>query len=322
MEHSLHRPGLLRFACFFQTILLVYVSLLPCLGGHGVHQKTASLSQATLQTVSLPAAAAQPTASIPAQTQKTAPPVNILLIGLDRREGETAARADSTILCTFQPDTDSLTMTSFLRDLYLEIPDRGGDRINAAYAYGGRDLLRSTVETNFDIVIDGCLEVDFSQFSRIIDTLGGVTLELRQDEADAINREIPGMLTEGSQHLNGSQALAYSRIRNLDADGDFSRTLRQRNVMTALLEHFRSITLFRALSVILDILPFVSTDLEQKQIISLALQLVPRLETLRISSLRIPEDGAFRFCTIRGMEVLQPDLPAARKALDHARTDR
>ena len=88
--------------------------------------------------------------------------VNILLVGQDRLEGEGRTRSDSMILCTFNKRTRELTLTSFLRDLYVQIPGYGGNRINAAYAYGGMELLEQTLEQNFGVQVDGIVEVDFS----------------------------------------------------------------------------------------------------------------------------------------------------------------
>ena len=133
--------------------------------------------------------------------------VNVLLVGQDGREGDETARSDSIILCSYNRSSKKLVMTSFLRDLYLPIPGHGSNRVNAAYAMGGIELLEQTLEDNFSLHIDGGIEVDFSQFSGIIDLLGGVELTLRQDEADYLNRELGASLTEGPQQLSGEEAL-------------------------------------------------------------------------------------------------------------------
>ena len=99
--------------------------------------------------------------SVPAARAAEAETVDILLIGLDGREGISGNRSDTVILCSFNPGTRTLSMVSFLRDLYLPIPGRGSDRLNAAYAYGGSKLLRQTLEQNFGLDIDGYVEVDF-----------------------------------------------------------------------------------------------------------------------------------------------------------------
>ena len=240
------------------------------------------------------------------------------MIGQDHREGETGARADTILLCTFHPDSQEVIMTSFLRDLYVPIPGYGSNRLNAAYAYGGMTLLKETLQENFAIPIDGCVEVDFSQFADVLDILGGVTIDLRKDEADSINSAVPGTLSEGKQLLNGNQALAYTRIRNLDDDGDFSRTSRQRTVISALLSSYKGAGLFTVLSVIPEILPMLSTDMEQKQIISTIVRLLPMLSESTFTSQIVPSADLYTYSTIRGMSVLTADLEEIRKQLSQA----
>lgn len=241
--------------------------------------------------------------------------INILLVGQDRRDEKTPARADTIILCSFHPESKSIVLTSFLRDLYIQIPGIGGNRLNAAYANGGMELMKQTLQENLGIYIDGCIDVDFSQFAGIIDILGGVTLELRQDEAEAINETAAGTLTAGVQSLNGQQALAYSRIRNLDADGDFSRTERQRQLLTSLLSSYRDAGFLKILSAIADTLPLISTDLNSKEILYLAAKLYPLLDNPSMTSQRVPADGAYTYSNIRGMEVLTVDWKEVRNTL-------
>lgn len=240
--------------------------------------------------------------------------INILLIGQDRRE-ESRARSDCVILCSFHPESKKIIITSFLRDLYVEIPGYEGNRLNAAYAIGGMPLLQQTMQKNFSLYMDGCIEVDFSRFSQIIDILGGVTIELRQDEADAINKSVPGSLTAGIHLLNGDQALAYSRIRNLDDDGDFSRTGRQRKLLSSLLDSYRNADLLTILSMVVDTLPMISTDLSKRQILVLAAKLFPLLDDPEILSQRIPGDGTYSYSTIRNMDVLTADMENIREQL-------
>ena len=241
--------------------------------------------------------------------------VNILLIGQDRRGGEETARSDSMILCTYHRKTGNVTMTSFLRDLYVPIPGHHNNRINAAYSEGGAALLDRTLRENFDLHIDGNVEVDFSQFSQIIDLLGGVQLELREDEAAEINKETGSGLSAGVQVLNGEQALTYARIRKLDADGDFSRTSRQRKLMNALLGSYRNIKWKDLLPLIDELLPLISTDMNYGRLVLLAMEILPKLSDAQITSQRIPADGTFTDEKIDGMAVLSADLEANRQLL-------
>ena len=238
--------------------------------------------------------------------------LNILLIGQDAREGDEQARSDSMILCSYNKKTNTLTMTSFLRDLYVEIPGHGSNRINAAYSFGGTKLLKKTLAHNFGLYIDGSIEVDFSHFSEIIDHLGGVEIQLRQDEANTVNKQTGSSLSEGLQKLTGPQALAYSRIRNLDIDGDFSRTDRQRKVISALVEAFRDIRIAELTPLLNDLLPMITTDLNPGQILFSALDIVPNLTSMETVSQRVPADGTFTDQTIDGMAVLVADMAAQR----------
>lgn len=242
-------------------------------------------------------------------------PINLLLIGQDRLEGETRARSDSIILCTFRRDTHQLTITSFLRDLYVPIPGYGSNRINAAYTFGGMELLNRTLEENFDIEIDGTIEVDFSQFTQIIDVLGGVELELRQDEAELISQETGSCLSAGLQTLNGDQALSYARIRRLDSDGDFSRTQRQRAVLGKLLQNYRDASFITVTRVLNRILPMITTDMTTGEILSYALSLFPMLSDVTAATQRIPADGTYRDEVINDMCVLVANMDYAKKLL-------
>ena len=248
-------------------------------------------------------------------TKKERSVVNILLVGQDRRENEGRTRADSILLCTFNKATHELTMTSFLRDLYVPIPGHGSDRINAAYALGGISLLKQTLAQNFEVQIDGSAEVDFTQFSTVIDALGGVQISLRQDEADVINQETGSTLTEGSHLLTGSEALVYSRIRTLDSDGDFSRTDRQRKVMSALVDAYKDAGFSTIVTTLKQVLPMISTDMTEARLLMLALELFPVLSDVQIVSRHIPADGTYTDEIINGMAVLSADMEAARKLL-------
>ena len=243
--------------------------------------------------------------------------VNILLIGQDAREGENQARSDSMILCTYNKKTQTMTATSILRDLYLPIPGHGSNRINAAYSYGGASLLKKTIDQNFNVFIDGCVEVDFAHFAEIIDHLGGVDIELRQDEAEELNRQTGSDLTEGTHRLNGFQALTYSRIRKLDIDGDFSRTSRQRKVISALADSLRGSSMKELTDLIGKILPMLTTDLSRGQLLLYAVEIVPHLSEMSVTSQRIPADGTFTEEMVDGMSVLVADTAAQRKYLQN-----
>ena len=241
--------------------------------------------------------------------------INILLIGQDRRSGEERARSDSMILCTIHKEKKTIVLTSFMRDLYVQIPGYGNNRINASYAWGGMELLNQTLEKNFGICVDGNVEVDFNQFADIVDLLGGVPMELRNDEAQYINSDTQSSLSGGMQILNGKQALSYARIRSLDADADFSRTNRQRKVITALLGQLKDAGLVKLLGLLDDVLPMVTTDMSNGEILGYATKVFPVLSGASLSSQRVPADGAYYGAMIDGMSVLVADMDKTRDLL-------
>ena len=248
--------------------------------------------------------------------------VNILLIGQDARPGEGRARSDSMILVTFNKATKTITMTSFLRDLYVKIPGYADNKLNATYVLGGMELLDKTLEQNFGVQVDGNVEVNFSYFAEVIDLLGGVEMELRSDEANYINITAENSnLTAGVHRLTGQQALQYSRIRHLDPDADFSRTNRQRKVINALIEQFRNTKLTTLLGLLDDLMPMITTDLSNKEMISLAKDLFPILADCTIVSQRVPADGAYYFATINQMSCIVADMDAARELLQQTMGD-
>lgn len=250
--------------------------------------------------------------------------VNILLIGTDGRYVEERGRSDSIILCTFNTRNKKITLSSLLRDLYVQIPGQDDNRINAAYALGGMKLLKETVEMNFGVHVDACVTVNFFGFPQIVDTLGGIEIELTKEEADYLNAEgnwnVPGgtgpgvwQLVGGVNKLNGEQALAYSRIRDIGAD--FGRSERQRKVLTLMVDKCKSMNLTTAMELVNTFLPLISTDMTNQQIVSYARTLFPMLSGCTIASQRLPYYGAYTNATIRGMQVLLPDLPALRANL-------
>ena len=239
---------------------------------------------------------------------------NLLLIGQDRREGEGRARSDSMIIVSINTKTNKIHLVSLLRDLYVQIPGYSDNRINAAYMLGGMELLDDTIEENFGVHIDGNIEVDFEGFIRAVDIVGGIDLELTSSEAYVINSETGSWLGEGMNHLNGEEALTYARIRKLDSD--FGRTERQRNVLTALAAEVRSASLTELTTLVNEILPLVTTDLSNTQILKYAAMVLPMIsDSDNLETGCVPQDDAYSNEYIREMSVLLPDLPKCREYL-------
>lgn len=227
--------------------------------------------------------------------------INVMLVGQDRREGQGRQRSDAMILCSINPNTKQVSLISFLRDLYVTIPGKYSDnRLNATYVFGGFPLLDDTLMENFGIPVDYNIEVDFDGFEAIVNSVGGVDIELTAAEARHL-----GMKT-GVNHMNGQQALTYARIRKIDSD--FNRTQRQRTVLMAVFQKLRGQSLGQLLKTMETILPYVTTDMSNGEMIQLATRLFPVLSGANIQSYHIPAKGTYRSASIRGMSVLVPDL--------------
>lgn len=239
--------------------------------------------------------------------------INILLIGQDRRAGEGRQRSDAMILCTVNKKTKTLTMTSFLRDLYVQIPGYQDNRINAAYQFGGMELLNKTLEQNFGVVVDGNVEVDFTQFEKIVNMLGGVDISLTAAEAAHLNGLHGYALREGVNHLNGDQALQYSRIRYIGTD--FGRTNRQRTVLAALVNQSKELNLVEINDLLSQVLGLITTDMSNADILGYLLELFPILKDIEIKTQYIPAEGTFQYAQVRGMSVLVPNIEACRELL-------
>lgn len=244
--------------------------------------------------------------------------VNLLLIGQDRREGQDRQRADSMIMVTLNKKTKQISMTSFMRDLYVQIPGYSDNRINATYAFGGMDLLDSTLNTNFGVELAGNVEVDFGEFQTLIDSIGGIDLELTQDEADYIcgrKRDVTypqqlhtdWNLHEGVNHLTGEQALIHARNRSLG--NDYARTDRQRAVLMAIINKVKQMDAVSIVNFINQVLPLLTTDMTSGEILGYAMEAL-QMNFDSEHSYRIPAEGTYTGAVIRGMQVLVPDLAA------------
>ena len=235
--------------------------------------------------------------------------VNIMLIGQNYRKGEEHKLSDTLILCSLNKETKTLTLTSFLRDLYLQLPNYKGhicgkNRINVAYNLGwywenelaGMEMLDMVIQNNFGVEVDYNVEVGFVAFKQIIDALGGVDMELTADEAQYItmDAEVNGSYSAGMTHLNGEAALSYARIRHANAgDNDFNRTNRQRKLIIEILNQCRSKSLGELNNMLQEMLPLIITDMTNKEITDLALELLPMLKDLKIVSNQCPAPDTY-----------------------------
>lgn len=224
-----------------------------------------------------------------------------LLIGQHRQPGEDSKLSDTLILCSLNKQTKTITLTSFQRDLYVKLPDYknhecGKNRINVAYnlgwrwagEQGGMEMLDQLIYENFGVEVDYNVEVGFDAFVKVIDVLGGVELELNKAEASALS--LPGA---GTYHMDGEKALLYARLRKID--NDFYRTSRQRNVISALINKAKTMSLSDMNEALKKVLPLVITDMTNEDITKLALELLPMIVDLKIESAQCPVEGTYWF---------------------------
>ena len=229
-----------------------------------------------------------------------------LLVGKDTgsyRGTSGVARTDSMLLCSFNKEKGTITLLSFIRDLYVTIPGYQKNRINAAYSLGGLPLLQKTIETNFGIPIDGTVVIDFGNFKSLIDYVGGIDVELNSKEVAYINNYCLNKAKVGMNTLDGQQALHYARFRGT-ASGDLERTNRQRIVLSHMVNKYKNLGKAELLGVMDDVLPLVSTDMSKSDILGHFLNFFPMLADAELVSARIPVDGGYYLTKIDGMSVV------------------
>ncbi len=252
--------------------------------------------------------------------------LNILFIGCDGRSKDERGRSDSMILCSINKNTKKLILTSFLRDTWVEIPGVGPQRLNAAYVFGGPQLLIKTMEANFHVRIDKYVRVNFYSFMDAIDQIGGVNIEVTDEELEYLNQyaqhqnrllgksnpAADNLPKSGRYTLNGVQALAYARIRYVGTD--FARTQRQRTIIEEMFKKAKDMSLSELDEFLERILPNITTNLEKGQIFSLILNASDYLSYERTQQ-SIPNLGSFKNMVIDGMMVLGIDFEKYNKEL-------
>ncbi|HHY99252.1 MAG TPA: LCP family protein [Firmicutes bacterium] len=200
-------------------------------------------------------------------------PVNILLLGIDRtydRDGHPvpgAQRADTIMLLSMNSASKRASLISIPRDTKVDIPGYGTNKINAAHAIGGPELIMKTVEGLIGLPVDGYVETDFQGFVKLIDLVGGVTVNVDRDmkyrdRAGGLNINIKA----GVRHLNGVQALQFVRFRH-DAMGDISRVKRQQELLKAVVTSIAvPKNLIKARSLLKTAMECIRTDMSLRQV--------------------------------------------------------
>lgn len=251
--------------------------------------------------------------------------INIAFYGIDRRVQGEASRSDAIMVVAIDQKHKKVKISSIMRDSYVGIEGYGKTKINHAYAYGGPSLSIKTLNNVFDLNIRDYVMVDFYGLEKIIDKVGGITLNIRQDEIKWINdyiaetagyeniQERPFITRTGEQVVNGMQAVAYTRIR-YTSGGDEERTQRQRTVLISVLNKVKNTNIIDLTNIVSELLPYTETSMSNGDIINV----LKSIYTFGINNIvqdRFPRDGYCEGKTINGVWYLVFDLEATKKQL-------
>lgn len=200
---------------------------------------------------------------------------NIALFGVDAREGEDESRSDAIMIMSINPMTGKIKLISVLRDSYVDISGGDGwwDKLGHAYYYGGPEQAIKALNYNFNLNITDYVTVNFASMAEAIDALGGVYIDVDEDELYHVNlnmKEInwyyPPLYDTGYVLLNGEQAVGYARIRAID--GDQQRSGRQREVVMAAFDRVKEMDITSLPNLAKTVIPMIETSLSYSEIIS------------------------------------------------------
>lgn len=225
---------------------------------------------------------------------------NILLFGIEEIGG--ARNTDSMMIASINSNKKTIKLVSLMRDTYVSVPGWKSTKLNAAYSKGGADLLIQTIEENYKIHIDGYASVNFESFEKIVDSIGGVTLELGKEEAKYLRKtnyiSNPEYRTvqAGVNQMNGNQLLGYCRVRKVKtlggANNDYGRTVRQRRAMSAIIEKVKSQNIFKTAKQAKEWMGYVTTNINRDQIEDI-IRTVMENRITTVDNMRLPVDGMF-----------------------------
>ncbi|NLP35834.1 MAG: hypothetical protein GX359_11715 [Clostridiales bacterium] len=226
--------------------------------------------------------------------------MNYLIFGIEEFGG--AKNTDTMMIATINTKDDSIKVTSLLRDSYVDIPGYKANKLNSAYSRGGAKLLIETIEQNYKVKIDGYASVNFESFEKIVDLVGGVTIELGEEEAKYLNKtnyiskKKNRNVKPGVNKLNGNQLMGYVRVRKVKtlggANNDYGRVVRQQRALTAIFESYIKTNVLKLPGVTKEILGHVNTNVGEKAIAE-AMEAVVENRMTSLETIRIPVDGAF-----------------------------
>ncbi|OPJ55687.1 LCP family protein [Clostridium oryzae] len=240
---------------------------------------------------------------------------NILLMGVDSRDPKKyTGLSDAMMILTVDKKNKKLKLTSILRDSVVNIEGHGLQKLTHSHNFGGPELTIKTINENYNMNIKNYVQVNFFTLQKIIDDIGGVTINIKPDEVKWVNgychetarieKRTPDVLKgSGPQKLTGMQAVAYARIRYVGTD--FERTARQRRVLSAIFQKLAKTNITDIPKVANEILPNVETSLSSKYISSTAIYVLTHGLANKVEQNRVPYDGLYSNGKINGQDVIQ-----------------
>lgn len=247
---------------------------------------------------------------------------NVMLIGVDRRDKSWNGNSDAMMLVSVNKAKNKVSITSLMRDTYVDIEGVGYAKLNASYAYGAGPLLCQTVTDTYKVKVDRYAAVDFFDLIEIIDIIGGVSLEITPKEAEVANGYILDMCNlmeiDGYEHqipsegglvrCDGVQAVAYARNRYV-GNSDFQRTERQRYVIQQLIKEVEQMSISQMTEKMQSILGHVTMNIPESEIWSM-LGEVPEILDYEFEMSRVPYDNMYSVIYVKGQDMLVPDWDA------------
>lgn len=233
---------------------------------------------------------------------------NIALFGIDSNDDSTG-RSDAVLILTIDNNNNKLKLTSIMRDSYVNIPNHGMDKLNHAYAFGGPELAIQTLNNNFGLNIEDFVSVNFSSLPQIINLLGGVQINITEEEVN----HIPTINAPGLYNLTGEEALYYSMIRYASG-GDYVRTDRQRTVLNCLFSKLSQVPISSYPQILSEILPYIKTSMSSTEILSLSSKATSVISNGLIQS-RFPKDDSSESSMIDGIYYLTFNIEDTKKQI-------
>lgn len=262
---------------------------------HGTVEDITQVPIPEVRVTEVPTATPEITQTVEEPDVKEDEVYNLLLLGIEDLENE--KNADTIVVVSVNVTDKTYHVIQFMRDLYLEIPGYGMDRLSTAYKNGGGALVVQTISENFDLPMEGYVSVDLKNFVKIIDFMGGITIQLTKEEAEYLNttnyisNKYNRTMVVGKQKVNGDQALGYCRIQwvpNADQlSNDFGRVARAKAVLQQLFQKVSNMSLSDLLYTLNESLSYIRTNLTKEKFKTI-LQIMSDLEVHSLDTMRVP----------------------------------